>query len=87
MDGKRVIKSSRVLLAGNNLRSVEFMNENERHVCPPVLGVQNPFAASFPATGGQVVIWQRYLSGRLVVLPEDCLLCLCLLKPINLNVT
>ena len=86
MNGKRVIKSSRVLLAGNNLRSVEFMNENERHVCPPVLGVQNPFAAAFPATGGQVVIWERYLSGRLV-LREDFLLWLCFLISVNLNVT
>ncbi len=63
MDGKSVIKSSRVLLHSTQ-HAVEFMDAHKKELCPTPTDVKHPFVAFFPSNGGQIVAWEQSMSGK-----------------------
>ena len=63
-NGRTYIESSRVLLSGNNLRSVEYSSKSDKLFCDTQTNVRRPSAAPFPANGGQIVTWEEKISGK-----------------------
>ena len=62
--GKGVIKSSRVIIAENNIQAAEFMKDNEKEICNTPTSVKRPYAVPFASNGGQSVVWEENMSGR-----------------------
>ena len=65
--GKRVIKSSRILIAGN-IAVAEYMDSFQEQTCPGG-NLRAPFVETFPTTTGQLVIGEKYTRRGYVMSP------------------
>lgn len=59
--GKRVVKSSRVLMVGL-IRFAESLDKYQSQTCP-IDDLRTPFAAMFPKTSGQLLVGETKTHG------------------------